>query len=184
MQRRSFLRSAVSAFPIALTQPFALATESSDSNAKEVHVVSSGQDRFGEAHSRGYSHILFKNSTKETSGNLFLIEHNNLVTGGPPLHLHLEQEEWFYVMEGEVLFRIGERHLQLKPGDSVLAPRKVPHAFTAAGPIPGKMLIAFSPAGKMEQFFRDTAIPNPPLQDAAFFRKYDMELIGPPLKTT
>jgi hypothetical protein len=46
------------------------------------------------------------------------------------------------------------------------------------------MLIAFTPAGKMEQFFRDTAIPDPPKEDAAFFRRYDMELAGPPLKAT
>jgi hypothetical protein len=44
------------------------------------------------------------------------------------------------------------------------------------------MLIGFTPAGKMEQFFRDTAIPNPPVEDAAFFRRYDMQLVGPPIK--
>jgi quercetin dioxygenase-like cupin family protein len=94
------------------------------------------------------------------------------------------QEEWFYVMEGEVLFQIGEKRLQLKAGDSVLAPRKVPHAFTAVGAKPAKMLIAFSPAGRMEQFFVEAAQQNPPLQDAALFAKYDMKLIGPPIKTT
>jgi hypothetical protein len=41
------------------------------------------------------------------------------------------------------------------------------------------MLIAFTPAGKMEEFFRATAIPQPPVQDAAFFRRYEMELVGP-----
>jgi hypothetical protein len=46
------------------------------------------------------------------------------------------------------------------------------------------MLIAFTPAGKMEQFFRDTAHGKGLLMDAALFRKYDLELIGPPLRTT
>lgn len=184
MKRRTFLTSAASVFPIALTQPFALALEPSDSTTKEAHVVLSGEDRFGDSHSLGFSVIRFKTSTADTGGNLFMVEHSNLMPGGPPLHLHLEQDEWFYVMEGEVLFQVGEKRLQLKAGDSVLAPRKVPHTFTAVGPKPGKMLIAFSPAGKMEQFFRDVAVPNGPKMDAAIFRKYDMEYVGPPIKAT
>jgi hypothetical protein len=46
------------------------------------------------------------------------------------------------------------------------------------------MLIAFSPAGKMEQFFRETAVPNGPQMDAAMSRKYGVEVVGPPLKAT
>ncbi len=184
MKRRNFLKSAASAFPLALSQPFALAAESADTPVKEAHLVPAGEDLYGEARSLGFSHIAFKISTQETGGNLFLIEHSNLLPGGPPLHLHLEQEEWFYVMEGEVRFQVGEKRLQLKSGDSVLAPRKVPHAFTGAGATPAKMLIAFTPAGKMEQFFRDTAHGKVDLMDAALFRKYDLELIGPPLRTT
>jgi quercetin dioxygenase-like cupin family protein len=85
-------------------------------------------------------------------------------------------------MEGELLFQIGDRRMQLKVGDSVLAPRKVPHTFTAVGTRPGKLLIAFSPAGKMEQFFRDATRKDAPPQDAAFYRKYGMEVVGPPIK--
>jgi len=41
------------------------------------------------------------------------------------------------------------------------------------------MLIAYTPAGKMEEFFRATAIPSLPAFDAEMFRRYDMKLIGP-----
>lgn len=180
MKRRSFLKSATSAFPILLTQPLTLAAQSSASAAKEAHIVPSGQDSRGETHT-GFGGLRFKVSPQETGGNLLVIEHNNMVSGGPPLHLHHEQEEWFYIVEGEFLFQVGEERIRLKPGDSILGPRKIPHTFTPAGTTPGKMLIAFSPAGKMEQFFRDAANPQ---QDAAFYRKYGMELLGPPLKTT
>ena len=183
MKRRNFLASAASVFPVALSQPFALAIDAPTASA-EAHVVLAAQDRFGEARSLGFSKIAFKTATADTSGNLFVIEHSNLKPGGPPLHLHFAQEEWFYVMEGEVLFQVGEKRLQLKAGDSVLAPRKVPHAFTAVGEKPAKMLIAFSPAGKMEQFFIDAAKENAPLQDAALFARYDMKLMGPPIKAT
>jgi mannose-6-phosphate isomerase-like protein (cupin superfamily) len=183
LKRRSFLKSAVSAFPIALSQPFALAIESPTASVEE-HVVLATQDRFGEARSLGFSQIAFKTAPADTGGNLFVIEHSNLRPGGPPLHLHLAQEEWFYVMEGEVLFQVGDKRLQLKAGDSVLAPRMVPHAFTAVGTTPAKMLIAFTPAGKMEQFFIDTARKGALAQDAALFAKYDMKLVGPPIKAT
>ena len=184
MKRRNFLKSAASTFPLALTQPFALAATSTDIPLKEAHLVPAGQDIFGENRTLGFSRISFKTSTQETGGDLFIIEHNNLLAGGPSLHLHLAQDEWFYVMEGEVLFQVGEKRLQLKAGDSVLAPRMVPHAFAAVGATPVKMLIAFSPAGKMEQFFINAAKPNASLQDAALFASHDMKLVGPPIKAT
>ena len=73
--------------------------------------------------------------------------------GGPPLHLHFDQEEWFYVMEGEVAFQVGEQRVHLRGGESVLAPRRVPHTFSSVAATPSRLLIAFSPAGKMEQYF-------------------------------
>jgi mannose-6-phosphate isomerase-like protein (cupin superfamily) len=180
MKRRNFLKSVTVAFPVALTQPFALAAQST-TTLKEAHLVRAGEDINNETHSLGFSHIAFKISPQETGGNLFIIEHSNLLPGGPPLHLHLAQEEWFYVMTGEVLFQVGDKRLTLKSGDSALAPRNVPHTFTAIGTTPGKMLIAFTPAGKMEQFFRDNAHGKVNLMDAALFSRYDMKLLGPPI---
>jgi quercetin dioxygenase-like cupin family protein len=179
MKRRSFLQTAAALLPAAALQDLALAQATVAPPSDPIHVVGAGQDRFGEPHSRGFSQILFKVPTRETAGGLFIIEHADLVKGGPPFHIHVYQEEWFYVIEGDVIFQIGEDRKRLGPGESVLAPRNIPHAFAAQGPKPGRMLIAFTPAGKMEEFFRATAIPNPPIQDAAFFRRYEMKLIGP-----
>lgn len=179
MKRRSFLRAAAAVFPTAGLNLFAIDQAPAASSAEPIHVVPAGQDRYGEAHSRGYSSILFKVMPRETGGGLFIIEHTSLIKGGPPLHLHVHQDEWFYVMEGEVLFQIGESRKQLHAGDSILGPHGIPHAFACVGEKPGRMLIAFTPTGKMEEFFRATAIPNPPTQDAAFFRRYEMELVGP-----
>lgn len=145
----------------------------------DLHVVGSGEDRFGHPHSLGFSSLLFEIGSNETSGGLFLIEHRNLVDAGPPLHRHLHQEEWFYVMAGEVAFQIGDRRLRLNPGESVLAPRRLPHTFASAGAEPATMLIAFCPAGKMEQYFRDMSAPHPPNMDAQTMREYEVEPIGP-----
>jgi len=180
MHRRLFLKAASAMFPAASLKNFALEQGLAPTSAK-IHTVGSGQDRFGESHSLGFSSILFKVSTRDSSGGLFVIEHQNLIKGGPPVHFHLYQDEWFYVMEGEVLFQIGSERKLLRSGESILGPRMVPHGFSGAGEKPGRMLIAFTPAGKMEDFFRAIAIPNGPKMDAEVFSRYEMQYVGPPL---
>ena len=186
MKRRSFLKATAALLPAAGLHSFALEQVSAQASATppsgEIHIVGSGQDRFGSSHSLGFSSILFKLSTQDTSGGLFVVEHENLVKGGPPVHFHLYQDEWFYVMEGEVLFQVGSERKLLRAGESVLGPRMIPHGFSAICEKPGRMLIAFTPAGKMEEFFRAVAIPNGPAMDAEVFRRYDMRYVGPPLK--
>ena len=184
MKRRNFLKTAATTLSFALAQPMVLADTPTDFPIKDARVVLAGEDIESQNRSLGFSRICFKISTQETGGNFFLFEHSNLLPGGPPLHLHYNQEEWFYVIEGEVLVQIGDKRFQLKPGDSVLAPRKVPHTFTAVGARPAKMHIGYTPADKIEQFFRVLANGKPPVWDAALFRKYNCELLGPPLKTT
>jgi len=178
MRRRSFLKSAAAVLPAGI-QSFAQPQLSVPAGGADIHVVPDGQDRLGEPHSRGYSSMLFKVLPSETNNGLFILEHRNMTKGGPPLHYHLHQEEWFYVIEGKVLFQVGDARKELGPGDSLVGPRMVPHTFSYAGEKPGRMLIAFTPAGKMEEFLRVTGVPNPPVQDAAFFSRYDMGLIGP-----
>src|SRR5258708_37357801 len=101
--------------------------------------------------------------------------------GGPAVHCHLHQEEWFYVMEGEVLFQVGDSRRTLRTGESLLGPRGVPHGFVGVGEKPAHMVIAFSPAGTMEAFFREAAVPNGPKMDAALFSRFEMEYVGPPI---
>ena len=185
MKRRSFLKSTAALLPAVGLQNFALNLASAQAAATqppaEIHVVGAGQDRFGESHSLGFSSILFKVPSRETNGGLFVVEHENLIKGGPPVHFHLHQEEWFYVMEGEVVFQVGSERKLLRSGESILGPRRIPHGFSAVGAKPGRMLIAFTPAGKMEDFFRAAAVPNGPAMNAELFRKYEMEFVGPPL---
>jgi len=84
-------------------------------------------------------------------------------------------------MEGEVLFQVGDKRVKLGAGESVLGLRGIPHGFVGVGEKPAHMVIAFTPAGKMEGFFREAAVPNGPPMDAPLFAKYDMEYVGPPL---
>jgi mannose-6-phosphate isomerase-like protein (cupin superfamily) len=181
MKRRSFLTAVAIAAPAAGLQDLLLAQAHAQAPASPgaVHVVRAGEDRSAHPHSLGFSSILFKVPTSETAAGLFVMEHTHLLPGGPPLHLHLNQEEWFYVMEGEVAFQVGEQRVNLRAGDSVLAPRRVPHTFSSVGNTPARMIIAFCPAGKMEQYFRDAETARQHAGDADFMARYEMEKVGP-----
>ena len=183
MQRRSFLKAVAAAAPAAglhdflVSQARAQTVASPPTNAP--HVVGDSEDRFGHPFRMPTSSLSVKVATSETNGGLFIMEHTHLLPGGPPLHLHLYQDEWFYVMEGEVAFQLGEQRLNLHAGESLLGPRRVPHTFSSMGAAPSRVLIAFCPAGKMEQYFRDIQDPKVQAGDAEFMRRYDMERIGP-----
>lgn len=180
MRRRSFIKTAASILPAAgLHHLFAMPQPGPPATTSELHLVTAGDDRSGSAHATAFSTLLFKVLPSETGGDLFLLEHQHMKPGGPSLHLHLAQEEWFYVMEGRVAFQVGEQRLTLKPGESVLAPRLVPHTFSALGETPARMMIAFTPAGKMEQFFRDTNGGIPLNGQAELFARYDMKYVAP-----
>jgi mannose-6-phosphate isomerase-like protein (cupin superfamily) len=182
MRRRSFLKAVAAAAPAAGMQHFlvtqALAQAPASPLAGGIHVVGAGEDFSGQPHSLGFSSIHFKVPTSATGGNLFVMEHTHLLPGGPCLHLHWNQEEWFYVMEGEVVFQVGEQRVQLGAGESVLAPRRVAHTFSSVGSTPSRLLIAFTPAGKMEQYFRDAERVKD-AGDAEFLKRYEMERVGP-----
>lgn len=155
--------------------------ESSSASAAPLHYVAAGADQFGEQRGLGVSTIAFKVVPADSSG-LLIIENTFHARGGPARHLHYDQDEWFYALEGEFLIEVGQERLRLRPGDSLLAPRRVPHVWAYVGDTRGRMLITFLPAGKMEAFFREVTKANamPPL-DPQLWRAHGMELVGPPL---
>lgn len=176
--RRSFLKAAAAVASAAAWHD-SIAQASSTAPSPELHVVAAGQDRFGEDRPMGFSRINFKVGASDTNGNLFIVENANLVPGsGPPLHYHLYQDEWFYVTAGKVAIQIGEQKLQLDAGESVFAARHIQHTWSAitAG---STLLGVFTPAGKIEQFFREVA-GHPALQaDPEFVSQFDMRITGP-----
>ena len=177
LDRRSLLK--------ALTAlPFASRFGVAEPQAPSLHLVPSGNDRTGRPHkaARSDSHLDFKVLTSETSGAAFVMENRDMIRGGPPRHIHFEQEEWFFFLEGgEVLMEVGDQKLRLKPGDSVLAPRNVPHVWAYMGGPPGRMLFVFTPAAKIEDFFEETSKPDAKVADPRRFESHGMKLVGPPL---
>ena len=140
-----------------------------------------GTDRFGEHRGLGVSRIDFKVTPSEGSG-LLVLENTFHRKGGPARHLHMEQDEWFYALEGEFILEVGGEPFRLNPGDALFAPRKVPHVWAFVGEGRGRMLITFMPAGKMEAFFREVTKTNAmPPQDPELWQAHGMTLLGPPL---
>jgi mannose-6-phosphate isomerase-like protein (cupin superfamily) len=151
------------------------------SGGPPTRLVAAGEDRLGERHGLGVSTIDFKVIAPD--GGLLVLENTFHAKGGPPRHLHLEQDEWFCALESEFAIEIGDEELTLRPGDSVLGPRGVPHVWAHVGERRGRILVVFAPAGRMEAFFREvTKADAMPPQDPALWRAYGMQLLGPPLR--
>jgi mannose-6-phosphate isomerase-like protein (cupin superfamily) len=82
----------------------------------------------------GGDRIHVKVATQDSGGTLFMTEQPIERRGsGPPKHYHEEQDEWFYCLAGEYVVETGDQRFRLGPGDSVLGPRRVPHAFVYDG---------------------------------------------------
>ena len=129
-----------------------------------------------------------KVSSRDTGGDLCIYDTLRSSKGGPALHSHHHQDEWFYVIRGEFIVRVGDETFALHPGDSAFAPRKTPHAFAMTSEGEGQMLVLFQPAGSMEDFFKQMVsfgkeIPkNMEVVMKQLWADHGMEVLGPPLK--
>jgi mannose-6-phosphate isomerase-like protein (cupin superfamily) len=96
--------------------------------------------------------LTFKATGATTGGAYSIVEGIWRPGGFAPLpHIHTEQEESFYVLEGNFHFHMGDETLVADPGTFIIVPRGVLHSFSAAGDAPGKLLFMHSPP--LEGFF-------------------------------
>ena len=82
-------------------------------------------------------------------------------TLGAPMHVHEHEDEFSYVLEGEVGVQIGDEVLYALPGQLVVKPRGIPHAFWNRTDEPARLLEIISPAG-FERYFAELAPLLPP----------------------
>jgi mannose-6-phosphate isomerase-like protein (cupin superfamily) len=186
MKRNSFLKISLT-IAASLTAPLAALAKYRKDREKKVIKVISGEDRFGKPISLFQGDTFYtKISTTDTDGDIYVFESTREKEGGPALHLHYEQDEFWYILQGKFLFKVGEETFNAKAGDTVFGPRNVPHAFAKIGKGEAKLLIFYQPAGKMEKMFKDIsegATKNITTQEekARFFQEYGLKLVGPPL---
>jgi quercetin dioxygenase-like cupin family protein len=125
------------------------------------------------------------------TGNVFSqIEVDDPRAGGTPLHVHHNEDETFYVLEGELTFVVGDERIDVAAGDFLFAPRDIPHAYVVRSER-SRILSTISPAG-IEQLFVSFGTPvvgaepptdmvMPPMTELGrLFAAHGAEILGPP----
>ena len=135
--------------------------------------------------------VTVKSAGAETGGAFSQVVTDDPHGSGAPLHLHHNEDETFYVLEGEVTVLVGEERIDLSTGDYLFAPRGVAHAYVVRSER-ARMLGMFSPAG-LDQLIVSLGVPvtgpepptdavMPPMDEMVRqFASYGVEILGPPL---
>ncbi len=193
MNRNKFIVSILALYPMTILAKYKIVVSELLKKGNNLRTtkgfkVNSGAARYG-IHYKMKGVTLntldLKISANDTVGDLAVFEQTGLTPkGGPPLHIHPLQDEWFYVVEGEYHFQVGEDKYSMKAGDTIFLPRNIKHAFIQLSE-KGKMIVSYLPAGKMEAFFKVTdSWTSPPSQEeiTKVFEEHDMKIVGAPLK--
>jgi mannose-6-phosphate isomerase-like protein (cupin superfamily) len=106
--------------------------------------------------------------------------------GGPPLHRHNREDEFWYILEGEYRFEVDGEMIYASTGCSVYAARGTAHTFQNIGDKPGRMLVITRPSG-LDEFFTELSAATAGMREpdpavvVPIFDRYGLELLGPPL---
>ncbi len=105
--------------------------------------------------------------------------------GGPPLHIHHDEDETFYILEGDLVVQVAQERFTVPAGCAAFLPRGVPHTFTNLGSEAARALVILMPGG-LERFFAEVeplVTQAEPDMTAVLTvaAKYGIEAVGPPL---
>src|SRR5215469_7975862 len=89
--------------------------------------------------------IFVKVSGADTAGRFAILEETTPPQSGPPLHAHQREDEWLYVLEGEVLCEVDGQQRVARPGESVLVRKGAAHTFQNIGAAPSRVLAVIEP---------------------------------------
>jgi mannose-6-phosphate isomerase-like protein (cupin superfamily) len=143
------------------------------------------QDQGRPVHVLG-ANLRIKIASRDTGGMFTVFEGETMPLHGPPLHRHREQDEWWYILEGEYRFEVDGQEIYARDGDIVFAPKGSRHTFQNIGSRPGRTLTTVVPGG-VDEFFEELerVAPRGSVPDRAkmlpIFEKHGQELLGPPL---
>jgi quercetin dioxygenase-like cupin family protein len=134
---------------------------------------------------------IVKASAETTGGQMAVLEQLAPRGAGSPLHVHRNEDEWFYVIEGELTLWVGGAVIELPAGGFAFGPRDIPHTFTVSSE-EARFLLGVQPGG-FEGFVRALSEPaqsltippaatEPPDMEvlAKTAAEYGLEILGPP----
>jgi quercetin dioxygenase-like cupin family protein len=135
--------------------------------------------------------VTIKSSAETTDGRVGVTENLAPRGSGSPLHVHHNEDEWFYVIEGELTFWVGGETIVAPAGGFVFGPKGIPHTFIVSSE-EARFLLVAQPAG-FERFMRAAGEPAqrleipPPATEppdvaalTAAAAEYGIEITGPP----
>ena len=118
----------------------------------------------------------------QTNGAFSLIEAQEPPGFGPPLHIHRDAAEAFYVLEGEYIIFLDGREASCPAGSFIFIPAGVPHGFRV-GDVPSRKLNLYTPAamiGYFDELADATKVGDvDPDTLSEIARRYSMDVIGP-----
>jgi mannose-6-phosphate isomerase-like protein (cupin superfamily) len=119
--------------------------------------------------------------SEQSNGEVSVIETAPAPGVGPPLHAH-DFDETFYVMEGELTFRVRDELVKIGAGEIAFVPRGVPHTFANLSGAPARQLIVCTPAG-FERYFARMAAESQGIDPPEWARQPIPEVttLGPPI---
>jgi quercetin dioxygenase-like cupin family protein len=129
--------------------------------------------------------LVFKVTGDETGGafDYFVVEVAQ--RGGPPLHVHHEQEETLHVLSGRFKVRVGDEEAVLEQGGFAFMPSGLPHAFLNLTDDPAEIVVVYTPGGCASFYAELGPLTRNGMPDrsevAACFERHGMTLLGPPL---
>lgn len=122
-------------------------------------------------------HVRIHADSSDTQGRFAVLEFLARPGSEPPLHIHENEDEFFFVIEGQMRITLNGEDRVLGPGQAALVPRGVPHTFKVLTPEMRSMNV-FSPGG-FEEFFRAMAGASmpPPAEFAATAARYGSRFV-------
>jgi quercetin dioxygenase-like cupin family protein len=130
--------------------------------------------------------VLVKLANADSDGAAAIFSHAVAPMSGPPLHRHSREDEWFYVLDGEITLEIEGQRIALRRGGSAFAARGSAHTFQNFSDAPAEILVVVTPGG-FNEFFEELSLfsQQASVSDKAgiepIARKFGIEILGPPL---
>ena len=153
---------------------------------RDAFSVKVGDTRIGRKLHVGSEEFSVKISSRDTNRAFAVLAGLVAPNGGPPLHRHLYQDEWFYIVDGQFLFESDGKNIYAGTGDTVLLPHGSSHTLQNVGSTPGRTVVTVVPGG-IDLFFEELSVALPPGVEpdpaklGGLFQKHGLELLGPPV---